>query len=80
METVLSGLAYKLRLIYVDDVFVIDTTFQGNLFNLRKVFQRVRKTRMKLNPEKCQHFQKNVRHFGHTVSPEWVNTDPDHEK
>jgi hypothetical protein len=38
MKTVLTGLTYVSRLVYLDDVIVIGGTFQERLFNLRKVF------------------------------------------
>jgi hypothetical protein len=45
-------------LVYLDDVIVIGRTFQEHQVNMRKLFQRFRETRLKLNPEKCQLFQK----------------------
>jgi hypothetical protein len=60
METVSRGLTYEPCFGYLDDVIVISRTFQEHLLNLRKVFQRFRESRLKLNPEKCQHFQKET--------------------
>jgi hypothetical protein len=60
--------------VYLDDVIVMDRTFQEHLLSLQKVFQRSRETRLKLNPEKCQLFQKEVRYLGHIVSPEGITT------
>jgi hypothetical protein len=77
METVLRGLTYDSYLVYLDDVIVIGCTLQEHLFNLRKVFQRFREARLKLNPEKCQLLQKEVRYFGHIVSPEGITADPE---
>jgi hypothetical protein len=50
METVLRGLTYDSCLVYLDDVIVIGSIFQEHLFNLRKVFERFREARLKLNP------------------------------
>jgi hypothetical protein len=58
-------------------LIVIGRTFQEHLLNLRKVFQRFREARLKLNPAKCQLFRKEVRYLGHIVSPEGVTTDPE---
>jgi hypothetical protein len=53
------------------------TRFLGNLLNLWKVFERFREAHLKLNPEKCQLLQKEVKYLGHIVSPEGISTDPD---
>jgi hypothetical protein len=74
-ETVLRGLTGESCLVYLDHVIVIGRTFQEHL-NLRKVFHRFREAHLKLNPEKCQLFQKEVRYLGHIVSPEGL-TDPE---
>jgi hypothetical protein len=50
----MRGMTYDVCLVYLDDVNVIGRTFQEQLGNLRKVFQRLREAHLKLNPEKCQ--------------------------
>jgi hypothetical protein len=77
MESFLKGLTYEGCVVYLDDVIVIGRTFQGQLDNLRKVFQRLRETHLKLNPQKYQLFRKEVRYLGHIVSPSGVTTDPE---
>jgi hypothetical protein len=51
--------------------------FQGTPAQLRKVFERFREARLKLNPEKCQLLQKEVWYLGHIVSPKGISTDPE---
>jgi hypothetical protein len=77
METVLRGLTYDSCLVYLDDVIVIGHTLQEHLLNLRKVFERLRETRLKLNSGKCQLLQKEVKYLGHVVSPEGISADPE---
>ena len=77
MESVLRGLTYDACLVYLDDVIVVGRNFQEQLDNLRKVFQRIREARLKLNPGKCQLFQKEVRYLGHVVSASGIATDPE---
>jgi hypothetical protein len=43
--------------------------------NLRKVLQKFHGAHLKLNPQKCQLFKKEVQHLGHTVSMEGVTTN-----
>jgi len=61
MEPVMRDLTYKAYLVYPNDFIVIGRTFQMQLDNLRKLFLRLREGHLKLNPEKCQLFQKKVR-------------------
>jgi hypothetical protein len=68
MVTVLRGLTYDSCLMYFYDVIVINCKFQEHLLNLQKMFHQFREARLKLNPEKCQFFQKEVRFLGHIVT------------
>jgi hypothetical protein len=61
----------------LDDVIVIGRTFQEHILNLRKVFERFREARLKLNPGMCQLLQKEVKYLGHIVSPEGISKDPE---
>ncbi|KAK3108631.1 hypothetical protein FSP39_012081 [Pinctada imbricata] len=54
MERVLSGLSFDVCLVYLDDIIVKSTTFQGHLTNLQKVFDRLEVANLKLNPTKCE--------------------------
>jgi hypothetical protein len=58
---------------------MIGHTFQEHLLNLQKVFQQFREAHLKLNLEKCQLIQKEVRYLGHIVSPEGITTGPEEQ-
>jgi hypothetical protein len=75
METVLRGLTYDSYLMYLTGVIVIGHTFQEHLLNLRKVFEWLQEVCLKLNLEKWQLLQKEVKYLGHIVSPEGISTD-----
>jgi hypothetical protein len=77
MECVLRALTYDACPVYLDDFIVVCRTFQEQLDNLRKVFQRLREAHLKLNREKCQLFQKEVPYLRYIVSPEGVTTNPE---
>jgi hypothetical protein len=77
MQLVLRSLTYDACLVYLDDVTVIGHTFQEQLDNQLKVFQRLREAHLKLNPDKCQLFLKEVQYLGHIVLPSGVTTDPE---
>ncbi|GBM30021.1 Retrovirus-related Pol polyprotein from transposon 297 [Araneus ventricosus] len=76
METVLRGLSSEACLVYLDDIIIVGRTFEEHLINLRKVFQRLQKSNLKLSPKKCRFFQKEVTYLGHVISAEGVKTDP----
>jgi hypothetical protein len=71
-----SARSHDSCLVYLDDVIVIGRTFKEHLLNLWKVFQWFWEACRKLNPEKCQLLQKEVRYLGHIVWPEGISTDP----
>jgi hypothetical protein len=50
-------------------MIVMGRTLQEHLLNLQEVFHRFREVRLKLNPENCQLYQKEVRYLGYIVSP-----------
>jgi hypothetical protein len=77
METVLRGLTYDSCLVYLDEVIVIGSTFQEHILNLRKVSERFREARLKLNLGKCQLLRKEVQYLGNIISPEGISTDPE---
>ncbi|GBO24268.1 Retrovirus-related Pol polyprotein from transposon 297 [Araneus ventricosus] len=76
VETVLRGLSSEACLVYLDDIIIVGRTFEEHLNNLRKVFQRLQKSNLKLSPKKCRFFQKEVTYLGHVISAEGVKTDP----
>ncbi|KAK8381385.1 hypothetical protein O3P69_018454 [Scylla paramamosain] len=57
MERVLDGVQWKTALMYVDDVIVFGSTFEGELERLKEVLQRLRKANLKFSPKKCSLFQ-----------------------
>ena len=76
MEKVLAGLQYDICLLYLDDTIIKSETFEGHLVNLRKVFDRLRSSNLKLSPKKCAIFQHKVEFLGHVVSEEGISTNP----
>ena len=60
----------------MDDVIVMDRSFQEHLHNLRQVFQRLREAGLMLKPTKCVFFQTEVFYLGYIISRKGVSTDP----
>ena len=76
MECVLAGLTDEQCLIYIDDIIVFSQTFEDHLQRLTNVFQRLRKSHLKLKLSKCHFAQPEVDYLGHVVSAHGVTTDP----
>ncbi len=75
MELVLSGLNWKICLIYLDDVIVYGGNFYDALDRLKIVWQRIREANLKLKPCKCCLMCNRVPFLGHYVSREGVEVD-----
>lgn len=76
MESVLSGLARKKCLVYLDDILVIGRTFEEHLSNLREVFTRLTRAGLKLKPSKCKLARGEVDFLGYVVSRNGISADP----
>ena len=76
MELALSGLQWHTCLIYLDDIVVFGSTFDEHLQRVEEVLNRIRTAGLKLKPEKCQLFQKEVDFLGHLVSAEGLRPNP----
>ena len=77
MDMVMSGLAFEVCLVYLDDVIVFSTTIDEHFRRLSAVLTRLRDAGLKLKPSKCRLLQKHVAFLGHIVSENGVSTDPE---
>ena len=68
----LKGLIGKICFAYVDDLLVFGQTKEEHMQNLKTVFQRLRETHLKLNPDKCSFVQRELKYLGHKVSPNGI--------
>jgi len=77
MDMVMSGLAFEVRLVYLDEVIVFSSTMDEHFQRLTAVLTRLRDTGLKLKPSKCRLLQKHVAFLGDIVSEDGVSTDPE---
>ena len=68
MEAVLAGLHWSTCLVYLDDTLIFSKTLEEHFDKLRDVFERLRRAGLKIKPEKCHIFRKEVQYLGHIVS------------
>jgi len=59
MELVMSGLIYKVCLVYLDDILVFLRTFEEHCDRLAAIFDRLERYTLKLKPTKCHLFQRS---------------------
>lgn len=75
MNIAFAGLTPEKAFLYVDDIIVIGRSEKHHLFNLKLVFQTLRKYNLKVNPEKCQFFKSQVTFLGHKCTAEGILPD-----
>lgn len=76
MDLVLAGLQWSHCLVYIDDVTILDSSFEDHLQKLKAVFSRLREAGLKLKPRKCAFLQEEVKYLGHLISRNGVLPDP----
>ena len=76
MDATMAGLAWEVCLIYLDDIIIFAETFAKHVERLKLVFDRLRAANLKLKPEKCRLFQRQVQFLGSVVSGDGIRPDP----
>ena len=66
--------------VYVDDMISKSKTKEEHLINLRKLFERLRKYQLRLNPAKCTFEVKSGKLLGFIVSQKGIEVDPEKVK
>ena len=74
MDIILGDLDFVA--VYMDDVCVFSLTLDEHIQHLLIVFERLRDANLKLNPEKCTWFSKEVIICGFIVSFQTIKTNP----
>lgn len=76
MEEMLDTLRDECCIPYLDDVLCFSKSFDEHVQVLQKVLQALQRHGVKLKPEKCELFRKEVRYVGRLVSADGVKVDP----
>ncbi|XP_038996103.1 uncharacterized protein LOC120120555 [Hibiscus syriacus] len=80
MVTLFHDMMHQEIEVYVDDMIVKAQTENEHVENLRKLFQRLRKFRLRLNPNKCTFGVTSGKLLGFIVSRKGIEVDPDKVK
>lgn len=76
MEEMLDTLRDECCIPYLDDVLCYSRSFEEHVEVLRRVLQALQHHGVRLRPEKCEFFRKEVRYVGRLVSADGVRVDP----
>ena len=80
MATLFHDMIYKEIEVYVDDLIAKSREDESHVENLRKLFKRLRKFQLKLNPTKCTFGATSRKLLGFIVSRKGIEVDPDKVK
>ncbi|RDX79701.1 hypothetical protein CR513_39842, partial [Mucuna pruriens] len=80
MVTLFHDMMHKEIEVYVDDMIVKSKTLEQHIEDLRKLFARLRKYKLRLNPAKCTFGVKTGKLLGFVVNENGIEVDPDKVK
>ena len=76
MVTLFHDMMHKEIEVYVDDMIAKSHTTRDHLVDLRKLFKRLVKNRLRLNPNKCTFRASSGKLLGFIVSQRGIEVDP----
>ena len=77
MVTLFHDMMHKKIEVYVDDLIAKSQDDESHVENLRKLFKRLRKFQLKLNPAKCTFGATSGKLLGFIISRKGIEVDPD---
>ena len=80
MVALFHDMMHKEIEVYVDDMIAKSKTEEEHLVNLWKLFERLRKYQLRLNPAKCTFGVKSGKLLGFIVSQKGIEVDPEKVK
>ncbi|PKI37110.1 hypothetical protein CRG98_042499, partial [Punica granatum] len=80
MVTLFHDMMHKEIEVYVDDMIAKSKEGEDHLVNLKRLFDRLRKYKLRLNPAKCTFGGKSGKLLGFIVSEKGIEVDPDKVK
>ncbi|XP_027187860.1 uncharacterized protein [Cicer arietinum] len=77
MVTLFHDMIHKEVEVYVDDMIAKSQTEEEHIIDLKKLFKRLRKFKLKLNPSKCTFGVRSGKVLGFVFSQRGIEVDPD---
>ena len=76
MDNALRGLNRKICIVYLDDIVVFGSTVEEHNQNLVTLFERLRQTGLKLQPDKREYLKPELEYLGHVIIKNGVKPNP----
>src|SRR5436189_3403049 len=76
MNTALEDILWKFVMDYIDDISVYSKTWEEHLQHLEEVFKRLRKAKLKINPDKCHFGAQEIQFLEHVIGIDGIKPDP----
>ena len=73
MQAVLAKFSWRKVLVYIDDILIVEDSFERHLELVRKVLHTLDEHGIKIKPRKCNWFQEEVKFLGHKVSADGIS-------
>ena len=80
IQAVLSSFPSNKVVAYIDDILIMGSTFKEHLDLVGKVLCTLENYRLKIKPNKCEFFQKEVEFLGHLISQSGIRKTPEYVK
>lgn len=76
MEALLGGLRGIKCFVYIDDIVIHGRSLKEHQERLAQILERIRKSGLKLQPNKCQFLRKETIYLGHVITEDGIKPDP----
>ena len=76
MNSVLKDFINQICAVYLDDILIFSTSLDEHLLNLKKIFNRLRETKLKIQIDKCSFLQRQTEFLDHILTPQGVKPNP----
>lgn len=76
MDQVLTGLQGIELFVYLDDIVIYSSSLDQHTIKFRELCTRLRKSGLKLQPDKCEFLRTEVAYLGHIITCDGVKPDP----
>ncbi|XKL60483.1 hypothetical protein PGB90_007540 [Kerria lacca] len=77
MNSILQNLIGKICFVYLDDIIIFSTSIENHNFDLKTVFNQLRRYSLRIQPDKSEFYLTQVKYLGHIVSIKGISPDPE---